>query len=82
MCALGFHRQPYLAVVLPLVLQHLLQVQTPGQVTLSQVVTELRDTEETLLFTHRFTAHKKEHTCQNKHFNLYLKCYKVYLYHL
>lgn len=53
---------PYLAVVQPLVLQHLLQVQAAGQVALGQVVAELGNTEQTLLRGHRFTARKQEHT--------------------
>lgn len=51
---------PYLAMVLPLVLQHLLQVQTAGQVALGQVVTELRDAEQTLLGDHCFTTPQKK----------------------
>ena len=40
---------PYFAVVLLLVLQHLLHVQAAGQVALSKVVAQLRNTEQTLL---------------------------------
>lgn len=49
-------------MVLPLVLQHLLQVQTAGQVALGQVVAELRNAEQTLLTAHGFTVCKREHT--------------------
>lgn len=55
----------YLAMVLSLVLQHLLQVQTAGQVALSQVVAELRDTEQMLLCTHRFTVLEEKYTKRN-----------------
>lgn len=53
---------PYLAMVLSFVLQHLLQVQAAGQVALRKVVAELRNTEQTLLPAHCFTARKQEYT--------------------
>lgn len=59
MCRVKGH---YLAMVLPFVLQHLLQVQAAGQVALCQVVAELRDAEQTLLPAHCFTVCKQEHT--------------------
>lgn len=57
----------YLAMVLSLVLQHLLQVQTAGQVALGQVVAELRDAEQTLLCDHCFTVpqNKNVYKCAN-----------------
>ncbi len=58
--SVGRVKVPYLAVVLSLVLQHLLQVQAAGQVAFSQVVAELRNTEQTLLHTHGFTVRKQE----------------------
>lgn len=56
----------YLAVVLPLVLQHLLQVEAAGQVALSQVVAEFGDAQQALLCQHRVvaangTTEKEEH---------------------
>lgn len=50
----------YLAMVLSLILQHLLQVEAASQVTFSQMVAELWQTEQTLLRTHCFTVAKKE----------------------
>lgn len=52
----------YLAMVLLFVLQHLLQVQAVGQVAFSQVVAELRNTEQMLLHTHCVTVCKQEYT--------------------
>ncbi len=49
-------------MVLSFVLQHLLQVEAAGQVALSQVVAELRNTEQTLLPSHCFTAYTQEQT--------------------
>lgn len=51
-CSLGC----YLAVVLSLILQHLLQVEAAGQVALSQVVAELGDTQKALLGHHGVAA--------------------------
>lgn len=57
---------PYLAMVLPFVLQHLLQVQTTGQVALSQMVAELRNTEQSLLRAHCFTVCEQEYKHRKK----------------
>ena len=68
-------------MVLPFVLQRLLQVQTVGQEALSQVVAELRDTEQVLLHTHRVAAHKQQYTQETtfeKNAKLYLKCFRLY----
>lgn len=63
-------------MVLLFVLQRLLQVQAVGQEALSQVVAELRDTEQVLLHTHRVAAHKQQYTQETtfeKNTKLYLK---------
>ena len=52
----------YLAMILSFVLQRLLQIQAAGQVAFSQVVAELRNTEQPLLRTPRFTVFKEEYT--------------------
>lgn len=81
----------YLAMVLPFVLQRLLQVQAAGQVALSQVVAELRNTEQLRLYAHCFTVCKQENAHTNKHGKrvnkstfvnntiMYLKCFTLYL---
>lgn len=82
---MGRVKVPYLAVVLPLVLQHLLEVQAAGQVAFSQVVAELRNAEQTLLHTHCFTACKQEYTHKQRkratkiNENMYLTCFRLYL---
>lgn len=58
----GHTKAPYLAMVLSFVLQHLLQIHATGQITLSQVVAELGDAEQTLLRAHCLTMIKQEHT--------------------
>jgi len=50
----------YLAMVLLLVLQRLLQAQAAGQVAFSQVVAELRNAEQMRLDTHCVTVCKQE----------------------
>lgn len=47
----------YLAVVLSLILQHLLQVEAAGQVALGQVVAKLGDAQQALLRRHRVAVH-------------------------
>lgn len=84
----GHTKAPYLAMVLLFVLQHLLQIHATGQITLSQVVAELGDAEQTLLRAHCLTMIKQEHTrTHGKKKNstpvtdtdLYLKQFRLYL---
>lgn len=63
----GHTKAPYLAMVLSFVLQHLLQIHATGQITLSQVVAELGDAEQTLLRAHCLTMIKQEHTHTHTH---------------